>query len=107
MEKAFKKELSLIHIYFRDYLNANLPKRKEYERLKTELAAQYPHDLGTYYEGKKDFYAKILKEAFDLSLIHICIMVLCHGSVTGIVDAKTTTKEKIGLMMTGSIREEA
>ena len=42
-------------------------------------------------------------------MLELCdrIMVLCHGSVTGIVDAKTTTKEKIGLMMTGSIREEA
>ena len=29
------------------------------------------------------------------------IMVVCHGKITGIVDAKTTTKEQIGLMMTG------
>jgi len=29
------------------------------------------------------------------------IMVLCHGEVKGIVDAKQTTKEQIGLMMTG------
>lgn len=29
------------------------------------------------------------------------IMVLCHGEVQGIVDAKNTTKEEIGLMMTG------
>ena len=28
------------------------------------------------------------------------ILVLCGGSVSGIVDARTTTKEQIGLMMT-------
>lgn len=30
------------------------------------------------------------------------IMVLCHGKVTGIADAKTLTKEQVGLMMTGA-----
>ncbi len=30
------------------------------------------------------------------------IMVLCHGKVTGVVDAKSVTKEQIGLMMTGT-----
>ncbi len=36
-------------------------------------------------------------------LLELCdrIMVLCHGKITGIVDAKATTKEQIGLMMTG------
>ena len=29
------------------------------------------------------------------------IMVLCHGKITGIVDAKSVTKDQIGLMMTG------
>jgi len=29
------------------------------------------------------------------------IMVLCHGEVKGIVNAKETTKEEIGLMMAG------
>ncbi len=29
------------------------------------------------------------------------IMVLCHGELKGIVDAKATTKEELGLMMTG------
>jgi len=28
-------------------------------------------------------------------------MVLCHGELIGIVDADKTTKEEIGLMMTG------
>lgn len=30
------------------------------------------------------------------------IMVLCHGQITGIVDTKTTTKETLGLLMTGA-----
>lgn len=34
------------------------------------------------------------------------IMVLCHGRITGIVDAKTVTKEQLGLMMTGAKAEE-
>ena len=35
------------------------------------------------------------------------IMVLCHGKITGIVDAGTVTKEQIGLMMTGKTSKEA
>nr|WP_300091883.1 ABC transporter ATP-binding protein [Sedimentibacter sp.] len=35
------------------------------------------------------------------------IMVLCHGEVKGIVDAKSTSKEEIGLMMTGKSMEGA
>ena len=35
------------------------------------------------------------------------LMVLCHGKVTGVVDAKTVTKEQIGLMMTGAEAAEA
>lgn len=34
------------------------------------------------------------------------IMVLCHGRITGIVDAKAVTKEQLGLMMTGAKAEE-
>jgi ABC-type uncharacterized transport system ATPase subunit len=33
------------------------------------------------------------------------IMVLCHGEMKGIVDAKATTKEDLGLMMTGRSME--
>jgi simple sugar transport system ATP-binding protein len=33
------------------------------------------------------------------------IMVLCHGELKGIVDAKKTTKEELGLMMTGRSME--
>lgn len=34
------------------------------------------------------------------------IMVLCHGKISGIVDAKSTTKEQLGLMMTGEKIED-
>lgn len=34
------------------------------------------------------------------------IMVLCHGRVTGVVDAKSVTKEQVGLMMTGATADE-
>ena len=34
------------------------------------------------------------------------IMVLCHGQVMGVVDAKKITKEQVGLMMTGRTAEE-
>ncbi len=38
-------------------------------------------------------------------MLSLCdkIMVLCHGKVTGIVNAKNTSKEELGLMMTGAI----
>ena len=40
-------------------------------------------------------------------LLELCdrILVLCDGKVTGIVDARTTTKEEVGLMMTHTGRE--
>ena len=35
-------------------------------------------------------------------LLELCdrILVLCGGQVSGIVDARTTTKEEVGLLMT-------
>ncbi|MDY5626951.1 MAG: ABC transporter ATP-binding protein [Clostridia bacterium] len=41
-------------------------------------------------------------------MIELCdrIMVLCHGKVTGIVDAKDATKEQIGLLMTDAFGKE-
>ena len=37
-------------------------------------------------------------------MLELCdrVLVLCHGEITGIVDAKTTTKETLGLLMTGA-----
>lgn len=36
-------------------------------------------------------------------LLELCdrIMVLCHGAVTGILEAQSATKEQIGLLMAG------
>jgi simple sugar transport system ATP-binding protein len=41
-------------------------------------------------------------------LLALCdrILVMCQGQVTGIVDARTTTKEEIGLLMTSVEDEE-
>ncbi|MCY6369694.1 ABC transporter ATP-binding protein [Clostridium ganghwense] len=41
-------------------------------------------------------------------LIELCdkIMVICNGEVTGIMDAKEATKEKIGMLMLGKKEEE-
>ncbi|NLL56020.1 MAG: hypothetical protein GX242_02275 [Clostridiales bacterium] len=38
-------------------------------------------------------------------MMELCdkIMVLCHGKVMGVVHANKTTKEELGLMMTGSL----
>ena len=40
-------------------------------------------------------------------LLELCdrILVLCHGQITGVVDARTVTKEQIGLMMTGEVSQ--
>ncbi len=42
-------------------------------------------------------------------MLELCdrIMVLCHGKVTGIVNAKETTKEAIGLLMADGAEKEA
>lgn len=42
-------------------------------------------------------------------MLQLCdkILVLCHGRVTGIVEAAMATKEKLGLMMTGMFASEA
>ena len=41
-------------------------------------------------------------------LIELCdrILVLCGGRVSGIVDARTTTKEEVGMLMTKLKGEE-
>lgn len=41
-------------------------------------------------------------------LLALCdrILVMCQGQVTGIVDARTTTKEEVGLLMTSTENEE-
>ena len=59
-------------------------------------------------QKKKGVAVLFIGEDLDVLLqISDRIMVMCHGEATGIVDAKTTTKEDLGLMMAGKRREEA
>ena len=55
-------------------------------------------------QKKKGTGVLFIGEDLDVMLA-LCdkIMVLCHGKNMGIVHAKKTTKEEIGLMMTGSL----
>jgi len=55
------------HINFRDYMNTFPPKAKEYEKLKINLAQQYPHDRNAYSNGKKEFIERMLLEAKEFS----------------------------------------
>ncbi len=54
---AFQKNNSEIerHLVFRDYLLTHRQDAKEYENLKEELAARFPHRSGDYTEGKSGF----------------------------------------------------
>lgn len=50
-------------LYFRDYLNANLPKAKEYEKLKSELYEKHKPNRDLYTDGKKDFVTETVNTA--------------------------------------------
>lgn len=50
-------------LYFRDYLNDNDEKAKEYEKLKEELYNKYKPDRNLYTSGKTDFVKKITETA--------------------------------------------
>lgn len=53
-------------------------------------------------QKKKDVAILFIGEDLDVLLeLSDRIMVLCHGEVKGIVNSRETTKEEIGLMMTG------
>ena len=58
-------------------------------------------------QKKKGTAVIFVGEDLDV-LIDLCdrILVLCGGKVSGIVDARTTTKEEIGLLMTSVGGEE-
>ena len=58
-------------------------------------------------QKKKNTAVLFIGEDLDV-LLELCdrIMVLCHGKITGICDAKKVTKEQVGMMMTGSTMEE-
>lgn len=55
-------------------------------------------------EKQKGVAILYIGEDIDV-LLELCdrIMVMCAGEVTGIVDARNTTKEEIGLMMVGAV----
>jgi len=57
-------------------------------------------------QKKKNVAVLFIGEDLDV-LLELCdrIMVLCHGKVSGIVDAKTAAKEQLGLLMTGASNE--
>jgi len=56
-------------------------------------------------QKKKNVAILFIGEDLDV-MLELCdkIMVLCHGELTGIVDAKETTKEQLGLMMTNALK---
>ncbi|MFN7249905.1 MAG: GrpB family protein [Anaerobacillus sp.] len=51
------------HIYFRDYLNENPEKAREYETLKKRLALKYPNEERLYTDEKKKFVDDILSKS--------------------------------------------
>jgi len=53
-----KKYRDCDELYFRDYLNDNLPKAKEYEKLKLGLYDKYKPNRDLYTEGKKNLLLK-------------------------------------------------
>jgi simple sugar transport system ATP-binding protein len=57
-------------------------------------------------QKKKNVAVMYIGEDLDVLLeLSDRIMVLCHGKITGILDAKTATKEQIGMLMTGDGQE--
>ncbi len=58
-------------------------------------------------QKEKGVAVMLVGEDLDV-LIELCdrILVLCGGKINGILDARTTTKEEIGLRMT-KLRKEA
>ena len=84
----------------------------------TVLMAAYPVrglDIGASYtiynllnsQKKKGVAVIFVGEDLDV-LIELCdrILVIGSGSITGIVDARNTTKEEIGLLMTKTVSNE-
>ena len=75
-----------------------------------ELALQIADELRGLLTYRKDVRVAVVYGGDDLDvLLELCdrILVLCAGHVNGIVDARTTTKEEVGLMMTNLNQKEA
>lgn len=85
---------------------------REIEAAPTVLMAAYPVrglDINSSYtiynllNRQKDIGTAVIFVGEDLDvLLELCdrILVMCHGSISGIVDGRKATKEQIGLMMT-------
>lgn len=57
-------------------------------------------------QKKKNVAVMYIGEDLDVLLqLSDRIMVLCHGKITGMLDAKSATKEQVGLLMTGENKE--
>lgn len=84
----------------------------------TVLMAAYPVrglDINSSYtiynllNGQKEKGVAVIFVGEDLDvLLELCdrIMVINSGKITGIVDARTATKEQLGQLMTGSVKSE-
>ena len=58
-------------------------------------------------QKQKNVAVMFIGEDLDVLLeISDRIMVLCHGKISGILDARTATKEQVGLLMTGEGKED-
>ena len=58
-------------------------------------------------QKKKDVAVIFIGEDLDVLLeLSDVIMVLCHGRITGFLDARKATKEQVGLYMTGAFSQE-
>lgn len=53
-------------LYFRDYLNDNIDKSKEYEKLKLELYDKYKPNRDLYTDGKNEFVNEIVIKAKEI-----------------------------------------
>ncbi|MBN9386150.1 MAG: GrpB family protein [Chitinophagaceae bacterium] len=58
------------HLAFRNYLRSHPGKARAYGELKKRLAAEHPHDIDAYVEGKTAFITGVLKEmGFDAAAL--------------------------------------
>ncbi len=63
------------YIALRDYLNKNQRIANEYEKLRLELANNYPNDRESYTEGKDKFLTKIIRKAVASSFLGKTVIV--------------------------------
>ena len=91
---------------------------REIEAAPTVLMAAYPVrglDINSSYtiynllNKQKELGTAVIFVGEDLDvLLELCdrIIVMCHGSISGIVDGRNATKEEIGLMMTSEVSHD-